>query len=77
VAAAKDAGKLHADWDLDTVAQTFWGSIHGLVALHLVMPTPRGRVTLQPLVQLSDTAMALLLTAFRQPPSALPPCPPP
>jgi AcrR family transcriptional regulator len=75
VASARDAGIVHPDWDLDTVAQTFWGSLHGLVALHLVMPTPRGRVTLKPLLPLSDTAMALLLAAFRHAPSELPPCP--
>jgi AcrR family transcriptional regulator len=74
VSAARDAGLLHPEWDLDTVSQTLWGSLHGLVALHLVMPS-RGHVKLLPLLQLTDTAMALLLTAFRQPPSSLPCCP--
>lgn len=66
VQGARAAGLLHTSWDPDIIAQTLWGSLHGLVALHLVMPT-KGRVEMRPLDELTQTAMRLLLAGFRQP----------
>lgn len=66
VTAARKAGRIHASWDPDTVAQTLWGSLHGVVALHLVMPE-NGHVTLLPLEEITSTAMDLLMAGFERP----------
>lgn len=67
---AREAGLLHPGWDPDAIAQTFWGSLHGIVALHLVMPT-KGRVTMRPVQELTETAMALVVAGFARPPESL------
>lgn len=69
VSSAREAGRIHEGWAIDVVAQTLWGSLHGLVALHLVMPA-RGRVPLLPLGELTDNAMTLLVDGFSRKPPA-------
>lgn len=66
VMAAQKQGCLHPSWDVDLIAQTLWGSMHGLVALHLVMPK-KGRITLRPLEEVTHTAMHLLMAGFQSP----------
>lgn len=63
VTSALAAGAIHPSWDPHVVAQTLWGSLHGLVALHLVMP-PDGTIPMRPLDGLCETAMTLLLRGF-------------
>lgn len=70
VGAVDDAirgGVIDASWEREEVAQILWGSIHGLVALQLVMPT-KGRFEMLPLERLTSTACACLLDAFSRPP---------
>jgi AcrR family transcriptional regulator len=67
VAAAQQAGVFHPKWDVDVIAQVLWGSLHGLVALALVMP--RARVPLRSVGELTQVAMERLVDAFSRPPT--------
>ena len=60
------AGVVHPTWDRHLVAQILWGSLHGVVALHLVMPT-KSRVELLPLEVVTDVTSERLTDAFSRP----------
>ncbi|MEQ1569328.1 MAG: TetR/AcrR family transcriptional regulator [Myxococcota bacterium] len=68
---ARDAGLVHPGWAVDLTAQVLWGSLHGLVALKLVLPA-KDRVPLLALEQLTTTATCTLMVGFAQPPGLLP-----
>jgi AcrR family transcriptional regulator len=71
VSACIAQGDLHPDWaeHLHELAQTMWGTLHGIVALRLTMPKGM-KVPLLPAAALADTAMDVLIAGFRQPPQA-------
>lgn len=66
VEAAKAVGVVHPSRDLHETAQVLWGSMHGIVALHLVMPR-KGRIPMVAVERLADEAMELLLAGLRAP----------
>ena len=68
VRAAMEAGVVHPARDPHESAQLLWGSLHGLVALHLVMPK-KGHVPMVPVQRLADAAMELLVAGLQAPPS--------
>lgn len=63
---ALQAGVYHTSWDRHVIAQVLWGSLHGICALHLVMPG-KSRVELLPMEVLAEVAADRLTDAFSRP----------
>ncbi|HZI10357.1 MAG TPA: TetR/AcrR family transcriptional regulator [Myxococcus sp.] len=67
---AKDAGCFKPEYsDVDLVAQTLWGGMHGMVSLHLVMDKDEW-LTLRPLPKTADLMQDLLLGGFARLPGS-------
>lgn len=64
------AGCFHPGWtDVDLVAQLFWTSLHGVVSLHITMPTS-AKIPMRP-PEVTGAAMnSALMIGLQHPPSA-------
>lgn len=77
VRSARDAGRIHAAWGEHVTAQVLWASLHGIVALRLVLPAD-AHLPFLPLDDVVTAATCALMAGFAGPPTCdLPDLPPP
>jgi AcrR family transcriptional regulator len=69
VNAAIEAGVFQSGWagDPHHAAQLMWGGLHGLVALHIVLPA-EGKIPMRDVRQLAISMMAVLMRGFTKAP---------